>query len=95
MKNTFYIKSFDDYHDIFDHDPNSKRIELGCYPERKYDYNRYFGLFYKGKKPKTGPVIERMKRRVYFYDSKFDRLYNIDSFDLNDLIAGIYEAIRP
>jgi len=61
---TFQIRTFDDYHEI--QSETWKTIELGCFPQKGYDYGRYFGLFYKGQKPYVSCVMERLKRKVDF-----------------------------
>lgn len=53
MKSFWYIKHFDDYHDIVNEQyrMNVKGIEIGCFPVARHGYCRYFGLFYENKKP--------------------------------------------
>lgn len=62
-KNNWYIRSFDDYHDIESETFNT--FELGCFPEPNFGYCRYFGLFYKGKRPPRKQVIGRLLKRVF------------------------------
>ena len=62
-KNKFYIRHFDDYHDITS--KTYKYMELGCFPTKEdYGYNRYFGLFYNGRKPSLSKVLKSLKRKV-------------------------------
>jgi hypothetical protein len=65
MNSKFTIKHFDDYHEIQSETQNC--IELGCFPPKRTDYGyfRYFGLFYKGRKPSFNAVMEKMRRLVY------------------------------
>jgi hypothetical protein len=65
MKTNFYIKHFDDYHEIRDNE--YKSVELGCFPPKRgnYGYFRYFGLFYKGKRPSFETVFPEIKKLVY------------------------------
>lgn len=65
MKNRFYIKSFDDYHEIESKTYNT--IEFGCFPDKNHlSYNRYFGLFYKGKIPNFSKIINNLKNKIEF-----------------------------
>ena len=50
----FVIKSYDDYHEIED----EGGLELGCFTAIGFNYRRYFGLFYKGKKPTIDKVMK-------------------------------------
>lgn len=60
----YYIAHFGDYHDIDSDD--FKTLELGCFmPKGNYQYCRYFGLFYKGKRPSLKTIFEEMKKKVY------------------------------
>lgn len=71
-KRTWMIRHFDDYHDIiyrdkrYDTGEKYNTLELGCYPVKDYGYNRYFGLFYKGRKPSLKRVYASMLRKVEF-----------------------------
>lgn len=61
---TFMIRHFDDYHEI--RSKTHRYIELGCWPVKNedYGYNRYFGLFFKGRKPSATRVLAALKRKV-------------------------------
>ncbi len=62
-KNNFKIKHFDDYHEIFS--KTYKYLELGCFPAiEDYGYNRYFGLFFKGRKPSLDKVMRSLIKKV-------------------------------
>ena len=65
MKRTWRIEAFDDYHSIR---PTGKEraIELGCFPQNGYDYGRYFGLFYTGRRPPVDDILARLKKMVNF-----------------------------
>ena len=56
------IKHFDDYHEI--ESKTNKTLELGCFVPKGWGYARYFGLFYKGKRPKRREVMSRLLKRV-------------------------------
>lgn len=63
MKNTFHIKHFDDYHEI--RSKTFKSIELGCFPTKDgFGYNRYFGLFFKGRKPSLQKVLSSLQKKI-------------------------------
>lgn len=65
MKKTkWYLQSFGDYHEIPLTDSNYKSIEIGCFPVRNYGYCRYFGLFYKGRRPKLQEVYNRLIPKI-------------------------------
>ena len=59
----FQITSHDDYHDI---QPREGWItfELGCFPQRGYDYFLYFALHYTGSIPLPDSVMERLKPKL-------------------------------
>ena len=63
-KSSFMIKHFDDYHEI--RSKTHKYIELGCFPSKDeaYGYNRYFGLFFKGKQPSIKRVVSSILKKV-------------------------------
>ena len=87
---TWKIQHFDDYHSITQYEGEYKVIELGCFPVKEnYGYDRYFGLFYKGKKPKFEDVFAAMKKKVKF---------NLPSINWplteNDLSIEIKKAIK-
>jgi len=66
MPQTWSIKDFDDYHEITENTPAGwKSVELGCFPVMKYGYCRYFGLFYKGRKPSVAKIMGILLQRVY------------------------------
>lgn len=70
MKTTkkFSIRHFDDYHEIVPA-KGGKAIELGCFPpDRGYYYCRYFGLFYKGRKPTVKQVLDRLYPKIHLGD---------------------------
>lgn len=60
----YYIKHFSDYHEI--QDDEYKCVELGCFPpKRSYDFCRYYGLFYKGRRPSFKTIFPKMKKLVH------------------------------
>lgn len=65
MKNTFYIRVFSDYHEIQDTE-KFKSIELGCFPSKGGWCRNYFGLFYKGRKPKLERIRNSLCRKIDF-----------------------------
>lgn len=65
----FQIKAHDDYHEI--EPPKGWRaIELGCFIPVGYGYARYFGLYYKGHRPRAELVMRSLKRTLYFDDDQ-------------------------
>jgi hypothetical protein len=62
MKSTFKILHFNDYHCI--KSCTYKTIELGCFPAKNHAYFRYFGLFYKGRKPSFDKVFNNIKKKI-------------------------------
>ena len=60
----WYIRHFGDYHEI--ESPTMKTLELGCFVPKGDPHGccRYFGLFYKGKRPPRREVIARLLTRV-------------------------------
>lgn len=68
MKNTFKIKSFDDYHEIYPYsqgEKSEKGIELGCFPPKTGGYFRYFAVIYKGRKPSVEKVLIHLKKLTH------------------------------
>lgn len=64
MKSNWYIKYFDDYHDIKPLKPKQKSLELGCFPVKDCGYCMYFGLFWTGKRPKMIELLPILKKQV-------------------------------
>lgn len=61
----FVIKHFDDYHEIEDCYTNWSVCELGCFrPKTGYDYNRYFALYWVGRKPSKIRINNSLKRKL-------------------------------
>jgi hypothetical protein len=90
----FYIKHFNDYHQI--QDDEYKSIELGCFPPKNGDYGyfRYFGLFYKGRKPSFKTVFSLMKERVYLGSFYHYRGNNEDiGINENDLKTQLQKSL--
>lgn len=63
-KSNFKIKHFDDYHSIYS--DTYKTVELGCFPVEEFGYSRYFGLFYKGRKPSLKKILSSLKKKVCY-----------------------------
>jgi len=62
-KSNFYIKHFDDYHSITSKTYNYQ--ELGCFPTKDgYGYCRYFGLFFKGRRPSFDKIMQSLLKKV-------------------------------
>jgi hypothetical protein len=89
--NKFYIKHFNDYHDI--ESETYKCEELGCYPAKNFDggYNRYFGLFWKGRKPSLKKVVASMLRKVDFSENEHYFTGDDISITKADLISELKE----
>ena len=64
----FYIEAHDDYHDII---PKKgwKAIELGCWLT-DVGYCKYFGLYYKGRKPSVGQIFPEVSKSVVFGENQ-------------------------
>lgn len=58
-RRTWYIKNFDDYHEI-KNTKTKKALEIGCFPpgDEDWGYCRYFALFYSGKRPSLKEVYD-------------------------------------
>jgi hypothetical protein len=66
MKTKWYVRSFDDYHEIYSDDTKVKALELGCFPPKNGSYFLYYGLFYEGKRPSLSQVWKELKSKLYF-----------------------------
>lgn len=91
MKTTkkFSIRHFADYHEIVP-TKGGKAIVLGLLPAHygKDEYHgRYFGLFYKGRKPTVKQVLDRLCPKIQFGDFFIDD-YNVgvSPVDLRDRV---------
>lgn len=87
---TFFIKHFDDYHEI--RSKTHKYIELGCFPPKKDNpgYCRYFGLFWKGRKPSIAKVIASLKKKIDLSGENRHYFSNVDiSINLKDLTEEV------
>jgi hypothetical protein len=89
----FYIKSFDDYHDIIHPPKGWKSIELGCLPQEGYSYWRYFGLFYKGRKPSLDKIWNNLKNKV---SEGYDHYYyeHISMIDIKQKVEACLRSIN-
>jgi hypothetical protein len=65
IKIKFYIKIFPDYHDICD-TKEFKSLELGCFPTKNGWCRNYYGLFYKGGKPKFKDIKKTLFENIDF-----------------------------
>ena len=73
----FVIKSFDDYHEIDFAQKGWKSCELGCFrPKSGYDYNRYFAVFWKGRKPTKDQINNSLKEKIH-------PAWGIEELDIN------------
>lgn len=57
------VKHFADYHEIAPYavaQGYANYRELGCFPVIRYDFNRYFGVFWKDKKPSKKAIFTMM-----------------------------------
>lgn len=62
----FLVRHFNDYSEIWSN--TYKTVELGYFPVSEYGCCRYFGLFYKGKKPSLLEVMKRINKKVVVGD---------------------------
>lgn len=75
---TWFIGQFDDYHEIREdaflgsHGKKFKAVELGCFPVEDYSYNRYFGLFYTGRRPSFDEILKAVKKKVVLSDKEVE-----------------------
>lgn len=60
---SWYVEHFDDYHEI--ESKTHKTLELGCFPVEDYSYRRYFGLFYKGRRPAFDKVFKSVLKKAF------------------------------
>lgn len=67
--NKFYIKAFDDYHEI-EKRGKFKALELGCFYEDKFNYSRYFGLFYTGRLPAFKRIFNSLSKKMVMVNKK-------------------------
>lgn len=68
MQAKWYIHHFADYHEIEDTE-DYKAIELGCFPPKndrsfRGGCYRYFGLYYKGRKPAFAKVFDAILSKI-------------------------------
>ncbi len=92
-KKNFYIKHFDDYHEIESETHNC--MELGCYPTKDgYGYNRYFGLFWRGKRPGIKSILQSILKKVEFGESIHYRTGEDVGFSKDQIISEVREAYR-
>jgi hypothetical protein len=61
----FKLVVVDDYHEI-DPPKGWKAIELGCWPPKQDNYCKYFGIYYKDRKPSLERVFKRVCRKINF-----------------------------
>lgn len=92
MKSSFSIRHFNDYHEIYSNTLNT--IELGCFPVEEYGYCRYFGLFYKGRKPSLKKVMASIKKKVDFGEVAHYRTGHDIGITLSDLEYEVKEALK-
>lgn len=88
----FRIRSFDDYHEIVA--KGLKAVELGCFPQKGYDYCRYFGLFYKGRRPSFAQVWPRLRRRIDFGPVLHGYTGDDISIDEKEVIREVKRTVR-
>lgn len=84
MKNRFYIKHYRDYHEI-EAPEGYQAIELGCFPNDDAGCCRYFGLYYKGRKPSLARVLNSLLKKVdlgEFFHYRTDNDIGITKKDL-------------
>lgn len=87
----WYIKHFRDYHEI--QSETFKTIELGCFPTPHHGYTRYFGLFYKGRKPSVKNVYNRMLKKVAFGVRQHHRTGQEIGIFKEDLLEEVKESM--
>jgi hypothetical protein len=90
----FMVKHFDDYHDILHYDGEYNAIELGCFPVREYGYCRYFGLFYKGRKPLIRKVLDSVLRKVTLRKLGHYRSGEDISYSRNEVLTEILRSMK-
>lgn len=90
MKKNWMVKHFEDYHEIESDTHNV--IELGCFPVADYCHCRYFGLFYKGRRPSLPLVVKDVLSKIklgefYIHGEDF-------GYDEDTLIKEIKDAMK-
>lgn len=95
-QNKFFIKHFDDYHEISS--KTHKYLELGCFFVDEYGYCRYFGLFYKGKRPSLSKIMNSLKRKVCIKDKETNTCHYYTGEDVGltfeDLLYEVKESLK-
>ena len=88
----WHIQHFADYHDIrgddvIDSEGEFTAIELGCFPVPEFNCHRYFGLFFRGRRPSVEKIVKAMQLKV---------LLGQDVEDADDgwTLANLKEEIR-
>ena len=90
----WYIKCFDDYHEIIHHKGRYKAIELGCWmPENGCSYNLYYGLFYKGRKPTFQKVFNKLLKMVLLNDGDPPFMY-LPGITKEELACELKEVLK-
>lgn len=87
------IKSFDDYHDIIP-PKGYKSIELGCFPPKNHWCFKYFGLFYKTRKPSVNKVFEELKKKVHFGEFYHGRTNEEIGITEQELFEEVSKALK-
>jgi hypothetical protein len=86
----WFVKHFADYHEIYS--DKYKTIELGCFPVD--GCGRYFGLFYKGRKPSVSQIAKSVLGKVSCEARHFRTGEDI-SVTKQEVIEEIKAAIKP
>jgi len=101
MKAKWKIQDFDDYHSILDrrtdkngNDKPGHAIELGCFPHPEYGYNRYFGLFYAGRRPSLKKIMNSLKKKVDLEYSEHYRTGEETTITEKELEHEVKESLR-
>jgi hypothetical protein len=89
----FRVVVVDDYHEIVP--PKGWRaIELGCFPAKGASYGRYFGLYYKEKRPAIASVITSVLRKVEFGEVIHYRTGEDISMTKEEVVGEVKESLE-
>ena len=90
----FRISEYDDYHEI--QSPNGwKAIELGCFPSKKCSYNRYFALYYKGRRPLFEKIMKSLLSKIPLEDKFHFRTGEKLNVTREDVKHEVKEMLKP
>lgn len=86
------IQAFVDYHEIDDaRQHRESAIELGAFPPKRGGAFKYYGLFYKGKRPSVDTVYKVLEQ---FIDTDFEMDYPYTLVNEETVKEELVEALN-